>query len=279
MKTVLFLMNGFGYEQKDSFSIYSKDLFPKFDELRVKYLSESLISDVTNVVDGYRNLSMDIHEMYNYSIVKNAINDNKFLSNDVIKKLKENMVALKSKVHIFCLLDGSIKLVEQLKAFVKNINHDELFQVYLHPILVSNDIEDYKKITTVLSKINTELVDYVKIGVVMGLGCIDNSIPETDMNFNVKIFVTEVAERWQSFTQKFDVSYGIKQTPVRVKPFVVNKGFKFTNNDLIFVWNYDYIDLTKFMTTIKNINFGDPNNIQISSLFPFTYGKESPFVF
>ena len=67
--------------------------------------------------------------------------------------------------------------------------------------------------------------------------------------------ITEVGERWQSFKQKLDVSYGTKKAPTSIKPFVVNNGFALSNNDLVMIWNYDNIDLTNFINGIKAINY------------------------
>ena len=281
MKTVLFLVNGWGVEHKNSYSIYDKELVPNFDKLMNKYLFERLKKTTNNYQEAYRNMSIDINEIYNYSIVKKAIEDGSLVKSNVITGIKETLDQKKNKVHIFCLVDKSMKIVDDLKYLLKNIiakaepgKTNE--NIYLHCILASGNYEDYPEIQDVLSKINVELGDYARIGMVMGLAALGNDVSQVDMNFNIKVLISEVGERWQSFKQKFEVAQSLKQAPVFTKPFMVNTGFKLGNEDSIFFWNYDTINLTNFMNTIKAISYGDgfPNNITFKSLFPIKYDSE-----
>ena len=80
-KTVLFLINGFGIERKESYSIYDSSLMPTFDEITKKYLFSTIESNVNNYYDGYRNMSLDINELYNYSILDEQIEDKKLQTN------------------------------------------------------------------------------------------------------------------------------------------------------------------------------------------------------
>ena len=48
MKTVLFLINGFGIEQKGSYSVYNKELMPNFDRLMNEYMFQTLESNINN---------------------------------------------------------------------------------------------------------------------------------------------------------------------------------------------------------------------------------------
>ena len=38
MRTVLFLINGFGIEAKDSYGVYDASIMPNFDKLTQKYI-------------------------------------------------------------------------------------------------------------------------------------------------------------------------------------------------------------------------------------------------
>ena len=53
-KTVLFLMNGFGVEQLDSYSIYNAKLMPNLDSYTKKYLFSQIATPSYNLVSGYR---------------------------------------------------------------------------------------------------------------------------------------------------------------------------------------------------------------------------------
>jgi len=287
MKTVLFLINGLGVEHKTSYPIYDKEVVPNFDMLMGMFMFERLRKTVSNYQDAYRNASLDINEIYNYSIVRKAIDDGSFGNNETFKNIKVTLDARdNSKLHIMCLVDRSMKIIDDLKYVLKIINpipKDENVKrktVFLHCILVSNSYEDYNQIQEVLSKMNAELANYATIGMVMGLASLSNSISQVDMNFNIKIWLSEVGERWQSFKQKFEVSENLKQAPVFIKPFIVNTGFKLESEDQIFFFNYDNINLTNFMKTIKAVNYGEgkPNNILYYSLFPVKYDQEVPHI-
>ena len=102
-----------------------------------------------------------------------------------------------------------------------------------------------------------------------------NDNPITELNFYLKMLITEVGEKWQSFSQKLDVSYGTKSAPLTVKPFVVNQGFALASNDLFMIWNYDNIDISNYIDGIKLIDYGkEKNNIAFYSLFKITYKEE-----
>ena len=286
MKTVLFLINGWGVEHKNSYSIYDKEVVPNFDMLMGKYMFERLRKTVSNYQDAYRNASLDINEIYNYSIVNKAIADGSLANSETFKNIKATFDGRNGKLHIMCLIDRSMKILDDLKYVLKIINpvpKDETVErkkVFLHCILASNNYEDYPQIQEVLSKMNAELSNYATIGMVMGLASIGNNLSQVDMNFNIKILLSEVGERWQSFKQKFEVSQNLKQAPVFVKPFIVNTGFKLDSEDQVFFFNYDGINLTNFMKTIKAVNYGEgkPNNITYNSLFPIKYDQPVPYI-
>lgn len=267
MKTVMILLNGFGVESKKSYPIYNKELMPNLDMLTKNYLFSQLEANVNDIKDGYRDLCLQINEMYNYKVYDEATQNNLF-NNDTIMNLKNEHEVRKSKLHVFCFVDNSLKIVEQIKNFVKNMNIDKNKIIYLHIVLTSNCVEDYDRILKILSKINIEIEDYAKIGLVLGLNNISNNVPSTELNFFLRILITEVGEKWQSFSQKIDVSYGMKQLPNMVKAFVVNDGFSIGKDDIFMIWNYDKVDLTNFINLLKQVKYGeDNNNFMFLSLF------------
>ena len=68
MRTVLFLINGFGIETKDSYGVYDAAIMPNFDKLAQKYMFSKLESNVFNTVDGFRSMSLEMNDLYNYTI-------------------------------------------------------------------------------------------------------------------------------------------------------------------------------------------------------------------
>ncbi len=276
-KTVLFLINGFGVEKKESYSIYDASLMPTFEELTKTYLFGTIESKVNNLYDGYRNMSLDVNELYSYSLLDRDIADKKLTTNPILVTLKQDLEAKKSNLHIFCLVDTSLKIAEHLKETLKFLNPDRNKKVFLHFVIASNSIEDYSGLVEVFSHINIELAEYAPIGFIMGLSAIDNTAKQVDLNFFFKMFISKVGEKWQSFKQKFDVLYGTKALPRDTKPFIVNSNFELTKDDIFFFYNYDNINLTNFIDTLSAINFGEEkNNFAYYSLFSVTSSKNIP---
>ena len=279
MKTILLLINGFGIEKKESYSIYDANIMPNFDKLMRQYLFSSLVSNVKNINDGYRNISLEMDSLYNYKVYKREMLNGKIISNETFLDMQKEIEVRKSKIHLFCFVDTSMDIVDNLKDYLKNINKEQDKKIFLHVVLTSNNYEDYQEIIEVLSKMNMELSPYAKIGMVLGLANILNSAPMPELNFFLRNMISELGEKWQSFKQKLDVNYGMKQAPILSKNFVVNSGFSIGNKDIVMFWNYDNVDLTNFINGIKSINYKDvPNEIKFYSLFPITYKEKIPYI-
>ena len=279
-KTVLFLINGFGIERKESYSIYDSSLMPTFDEITKKYLFSTIESNVNNYYDGYRNMSLDINELYNYSILDGQIEDKKLQTNPTLLKVKQDIETKQGNLHIFALADTSFKLIDHLKETLKILDPNRSKKIYLHFIISSNNISDYKKLAEVFSKLNIEFANIAPIGFIMGLSSIDNNAKQVDLNFFFKMFISKVGEKWQSFTQKFDVLYGTKVLPRDCKPFIVNSNFDLTPNDTFLIYNYDNINLTNFLNTLSSIHFGETkNNFSYYSLFNVTSNLTIPYMY
>lgn len=278
MRAVLFLINGFGVEAKESFSIYDAALMPNFDKLTKKYMTSKLKSNVSNTIDGFRNMSLGMNELYNYSIFERESTAGKIAANPMITQINNKLLTQKSKLHIMCFVDTSLKIADNIKQFINIINKDRNKKIFLHIILTSHSYQDYPMILDVLSKINIELDGAATIGMVMGVANILNSNPTTELNFLLRNMISELGEKWTSFKQKLDVSYGTKGDPYLVKPFVVNNGFGLSSNDSFLFWNYDNVDLTNFIDGIKLIDYGKDvaNTIDFYSLFPITYKEKIP---
>ena len=279
MKTVLFLINGFGIEKKGSYSVYDDKLMPTFDNLAQRYMFSKLDSNVKNIHDGYRNMSLEVDGLYNYGIYDRESKNGNIMANGVFLDIQKELEERKSKLHLFCFIDTSLDVVENLKHFLKFINKNHDKNIFLHLVLTSKNYEDYPQIIEVMSKINMELSEYAKIGIVTGLMNMLNSVSVTDLNFFLRNMISESGERWASFKQKLDVAYGMKTPPVSINYFVVNTGFAIGSNDLFFMWNYDNVDITNFINGVKSINYQKiDNTIEFYSLFPITYSEPVPYV-
>ena len=279
-KTIIFLMNGFGMESKESYSVYDASLMPTLDKLTKQHLFSTINSNVNNYYDGYRNMSLDINELYNYSILDEQIENKMIPSNQNLIKLKQDLDTKKSNLHIFVLLDTSLKLIDHLKEYLKYLNPNKNKKIYLHLIISSNSLNDYKKLVDICSKLNMEFNNVAPIGFILGLSSIDNNAKDVDLNFFFKMFISKVGEKWQSFTQKFDVLYGTKVLPRNTKPFLVNTSFELSKDDIFLIYNYDNINLTNFFNVLSNIRFGEQNNnFSYYSLFKVTSNLNIPYMY
>ena len=121
MKTILFLINGFGIEKKESYSVYDASLMPYLDRLMKGFLFGNLESDVKNIYDGYRNMSLEINGLYNYSVYNREAGLGKIAENENVLKIEKSLKERNSKLHIFCFIDTSLQVVDNLRVFLKAI--------------------------------------------------------------------------------------------------------------------------------------------------------------
>ena len=277
MRTVLFLINGFGVEKKESYTIYDPKNIPTFDMMMKSHIFSRLKTNVFNIYDGYRNMSLELDGLYNYTVYNREAALGKISNNDNVIKIENTLKERKSKLHLFCFIDTSDQVVDNLKVFLKAINVEHDKTIFIHPILTCRSYEEFPLILNVLSNINIELGEYAKIGMIIGLSKIINSAPITEVNFLLRNMISELCEKWTSFKQKLDVEYGMKHEPLSVTPFAVNSGFSIKEDDLCMIWNYDNVDLTNIIREIKKINYGaeKENKIEFYSLFPVKDGAES----
>lgn len=275
MRAVLFLINGFGIETKDSYGVYDASIMPNFDKLSQRYMFSKLESNVFNTIDGFRSMSLEMNDLYNYGIYDRDAESGKVAASEVASEINTELGNRKSKLHLFCFVDTSLKIVDNLKHFITLINKDKSKKIFIHIVLTSNNYQDFPKILEVLSKINIELGDMASIGMIMGLSNVLNSNSTVELNFLLRNMITEMGEKWTSFKQKLDFSYGTKASPSLVKPFVVNSGFSVACNDLFMIWNYDSVDISNFIEGVRLIDYGkDPNTIKFYSLFKINYKEE-----
>ena len=280
MRTILFLINGFGVEAKESYEVYDETVMPNFDKLAKKYMFSKIKSNVFNPIDGFRNMSLEINDLYNYRIYNREAVSGKIAASPTVSSINKELTSRNSKLHILCFVDTSLQLAENLKHFITLINKERNKKIFLHIVLTSNNYQDFPKILELLSKINIEIDEMATIGMIMGISNVLNSNPIIELNFLLRNMITELSEKWASFKQKLDVSYGTKTAPSQVKPFVVNSGFSIGSNDIFMIWNYDNLNISNFIDGIKMINYGATvnNNIVFYSLFPVTYKEAIPHI-
>ena len=238
-KTILYLINGFGIEQKDSFNIYKSDLMPNLDELTKTSLFSSLETSDYNLQDAYRTFSVESKEAVTYTfldkytlLLKENPNFVTFTSS-----IKDN-----SKVHLFCFLEN-YKSIDHIKNIVALINKN----IILHLVLTSENTSDYLELERIIAKMMLELKS-CSIGSIVGKNTMINSSKDY-----VSMLNNGVGEKWHEVAKKLNVLATSKTLPINAKEFFVNENFTIAKEDSILMLNYDYFNLTNFLENLKTI--------------------------
>ena len=79
-----------------------------------KYMFSSLSTNVYDTIKGFRNMSLETSELYNYSIYNRDSISGKIAANPNLSLINKSLVERKSKLHLFCFVDTSLKIVENL---------------------------------------------------------------------------------------------------------------------------------------------------------------------
>ena len=219
-KSVLFLINGFGMQQRDSFDIFDNDFMTNLTNNVNKYLYTSLVTKSFDYKDGYSELSTGSNTSISYSFIDKEVEEKKYVNNVVLNEMIEK--AKTSKMQIFCTLDD-INTFYHLREYLEYINKKTDKQVILNLILRQKDFSQYTMISKVVEKIALELSPYARLGMVIG----EDNLNVRETRDYIRIMYTEVAEIWHETAKKFESLANNEISPKKSKPFVVNKGFKF----------------------------------------------------
>ena len=244
-KTVLFLMNGFGVEQLDSYSIYNAQLMPNLDRYTKEYLFSPIEAPASNLVSGYRFFSTGSLYPLSCSLIDNYLD--KFAENKNFE-LYLNSINESGKIHIFLSLEND-KSVDHIKSFLRFIRIKKNNWIFLHLVLVGDNTSDYKTIERLINKITYDIKE-CKIGIVVG----KNVLRYTNISSFMNLFQNEVGEKWKEITKKISYLANSKVQPKDVKEFYMNEGFKFDVNDSIFFFNYEFCNVSNFISYVSKIN-------------------------
>lgn len=255
-KTVLFLMNGFGIEQIGSYNVYKPELMPNLDKYTQQYMFSSIESPAYNLSEGYRLFSTGSTKPLTYSLINNYLekfNQIKSLNN-YIDSIKEN-----SKIQLFFFMEKEENYTH-LKELVSTIKLKKNNPVYLHIVLTSPDTNNYKEIDKIISKLSYDFKECI-IASIVGIETLKTcDLTSTYMN----LLKNEVGEKWREISKKLNSLATLKIAPKHSKEMYMNEGFKLDSSDSFLFFNYEYVDLTKFISNITSIT----NNENYCSVFP-----------
>src|SRR5699024_6601901 len=142
-----------------------------------------------------------------------------------------NTIKKEGKVHLFLFYDNE-KSLEHIKYFCEYIKTKN-DKIYLHLILTSNNIDNYKDIEKFINKVTYDFKQ-IKIGIIVGI----NIISSINLNSFMNMFQNEIGEKWKEISKKISSLNASKIKPNNVKEFYMNEGFKFDINDSLFFFNY-----------------------------------------
>ena len=117
-KNILLLINGFGIERTDSYSVYSAQLMPNMDRLTREKIFVSTPNNFLDYKSAYRKFSMGIDYPLTYNLIENNLFNAAIGENQVFKYITTQVNNLKSRLHIICFWDSD-KTVDQLLSFIR----------------------------------------------------------------------------------------------------------------------------------------------------------------
>lgn len=265
-KTVLFLMNGFGIEQANSYNIYNSKLMPNLDSYTQKYLFSSISANTYNLANGYRMFSTGSNIPLSYSLIHNYME--KFNENPNMNFFVTN-VNSEAKIQLYLFLENE-KSLEHLKYMLKFIRTKCNNKIFLHVVLTSVDVENYKVLERILSKINYDYRD-CRLSSIIGVNTLKSGKLDTYMN----LLKNQIGEKWIEVARKIQSLSSSKIAPCDVKEFYVNDGFKIDSNDVYFFMNYDQVNITALLENINKLT----SVVKYFSMFPMTGIKYPMFAY
>ena len=256
-KTVLFLINGFGIEKKDSYSIYDENLLPTLDKMMKNNLYTSVESTASDYTTGYQLFSTGTLKTNNYSYLNDLIDNNKLIENENLKKFNNDNIGKETRIHIFIHLNSE-DVIESLNKFVKYLKLD-LNRVIVHFILNQNSLTEYKSITTLINNFTFSSFKATNIGLVFG----ENII--TDIN--------NLEEQKNLYRILFNSKSGENNVlPINIPPFCINDDFTIKDNDTFIFFNFNKCNYKNLVDGIINppivYKTVDTSTLHIYSLFP-----------
>ena len=265
-KTVLFLMNGFGIEQSNSYSIYNSKLMPNLDSYTQKYLFSSIEANTYNFANGYRMFSTGSNLPLSYELMNNY--GEKFNENPNMNFFLTNVNG-ESKIQLYLFIENE-KSLEHLRNFLKFIRSKCNNKIFLHAVLTSVDMNNYQTVEHVLNKINYDVKD-CKIASVIGVNTLKANYLDTYMN----LLINQIGEKWIEVSRKFQSLISSKVAPCDAKEFYVNDGFKIDSKDVYFFMNYENVDISFFLEKITGLT----SVVKYFSMFPMKNIKYPMFAY
>ncbi len=255
-KTLVYLMNGFGVEQKDSFNIYNQNLMPNLDRLINKNLFGQIECTNLDLYSGYREFSTSSKDSLTYPFLNQYTQDLDLNPN--MKSLMERIPETFT-IQLFVFLKNN-KTFEHLRAISEYLQKKNKKNINLHFILDSKNIDEYKNFDNLITKISYSFKD-LPIKTITGKKILKNN-PKSYL----QILNKGVGEKWKELGKKFETLSNAKIQPEDAEPFYYVDKFEFDQKSCVLFLNYEKFDCTDFVDGMKTYN----NITNFYSFFPLT---------
>ncbi len=284
-KTILFLANGFGMEAKDSYSL-GDDLIPTVTKLSQEYMFTSIDAcgkecgftrnQASTYTTGYSCFSSGGYVDLAVQSMDKRIEEGHFIEEKMIDSI-EFAVKNKSKMHVFFMIGDkfSYTTIDQLKAFVKKCMEMQVKEVCLHLFVGYNSERGLKEAKASIKNITRITSEYenVNISLIVGVDLVSDSTPVINLSKLYQIATTGIGETWPDWQELFDMRYKNGVPDELINPFLTRRRILFESNDSIFIFNYEPMPITRYLSIIINpkqlFNIDtNPTNIKITSLLP-----------
>lgn len=284
-KTILFLANGFGMEAKNSYSL-GDDLVPTVMKLSQEYMFVGLSAggkecgftknQVSAYKTGYSCFSSGGYIDLAVRSMDKRITENNFIDQTMIDSI-DFAVKNKSKMHIFFMIGDKFSYTtgDQLKAFVSKCVEMQVKEVCIHLFVGYNSERGLKTAKDSIKAITRTVSEYenVHISLIVGVDQVSDSTPVVNLSKLYKIATTSIGETWPDWQELFDMRYRNGVPDEQINPFLVKRQVLFESNDSIFIFNYEPMPITRYLSIIVNpkqlFNIDtNPTNIKITSLLP-----------
>lgn len=270
-KAVLFLINGFGIEKKDSYSVYDEKALPTLDRMMKTNLYTSLESKANDYLTGYQLLSTGTLNSSNYSFLDQQIEQNTLINNPNLKQFNSENVGKESKIHIFLKL-VSADDIEALNKFVKYLKID-INRIIIHIILTQTSLTEYKQIINLINNIIYSNFKSHNIGLIFGENCFVNPQQLEHLKTIERIlYNSKSAEKWVEYPKRLNMLANNNILPIDIPPFCVNDDFSVVNDDSFIFFNFGKWPCDELIKGIINPQIVyktvDNNTLKFYSLFP-----------
>ena len=282
-KTVLFLMNGMGIEQKNSYNIYSSELMPNLDRFIREHFFTSISSSALDYEKAYQLFSIDTLQPLSYPHIENILENNLMTKNPKFNQFHQSVFQCQGNIHFFCFVE-EYKTFDSIKQMLALLDKEHQKKFYLHFVMTQKDTSQYANVRKMIARFQYELPSNVVVGFILGIELFENEAMINELNDFIRMFYNGIGEKWKEIDVKFNSLSSMGIPPNKAKAFYVNNGFLIGENDLLFFMNFQNYDCSRFIHSLSKpsiyiANPIDSQKITYYSLFPLANTEDTVYLY